>query len=119
MGLLQWLKAWFVPRPVVRNVAGMSSDAVGADAGTRQEIIDTSGEPLKAGHRRRALREGRLLPKPKATGWLGRRKKAKVMPREEADRLFSDTLRTSDRQVRDLLADVDQLRRYGLPLWTN
>jgi RNA-directed DNA polymerase len=119
MGLFQWLKSWFVPRPRVRDIAGLTSDAVGGDGATRREVVDTSGQPLKSGGRRRALRDPRLLPKPKPSGSSWNRKKTKVMPRVEADRLFAETLRTRDRNIRDLLADVDQLRRYGLPLWTN
>jgi hypothetical protein len=118
MGLWSWLRSWFVPPRAVRDVAGMTDDAVGKDAATRKEVVDTSGKPLKHGHRRRALRDGRLLPKPKParTVWGG--KKPKVMDQEEADRLFSETLRTRDRNIRDLVADVEQLRRLGLPLWT-
>jgi hypothetical protein len=118
MGFWSWLKSWFISRPVVRDVAGMTDDAVGKDAATCQEVVDTSGKPLKSGHRRRALRDKRLLPKPKPTGTVWGRKKPKVMDRSEADRLFAETLRTRDRNVRDLVADVEQLRRLGLPLWT-
>jgi hypothetical protein len=39
------------------------------------------------------------------------------METREAKRLMSPTMRTRDRQVRDLLADEEQLARYGLPLW--
>jgi RNA-directed DNA polymerase len=117
MGLRSWLRSWFVPRPVVRDVAGMTDDAVGKDAATREEVVDTSGKPLKPGNRRLALRDKRLLPKPKPTGMVWGRKKPKVMDEEEADRLFSETLRTRDRNIRDLVADVEQLRRLGLPQW--
>jgi hypothetical protein len=47
------------------------------------------------------------------------RKKAKVMPFDEADRLFSATMRTRDRTVRDLATDIQQLERLELPLWSN
>ena len=36
---------------------------------------------------------------------------------EEANRLFSDTMRTRDRNIRDLATDEEQLARYGLPIW--
>jgi retron-type reverse transcriptase len=96
----------------------MTDYAVGKDAATHEEVVDTSGKPLKPGNRRRALRDERLLPKPKPAGTGWGRKKPKVMHQEEADRLFSETLRTRDRNIRDLVADVEQLRRLGLPLWT-
>lgn len=35
----------------------------------------------------------------------------------EANRLFAGTLRTRNRNLRDLLADEEQLERYGLPIW--
>ncbi|HZZ80698.1 MAG TPA: reverse transcriptase family protein [Gemmataceae bacterium] len=119
MGLWSWVKSWFVSPPVVRDVAGMMDHAVGSDVATREEVVDTSGKPLKPGHRRRALRDKRLLPKPKPTGSFWGRKKPKVMDEEEADRLFSETLRTRDRNIRDLVADEDQLQRLGLPVWTS
>lgn len=112
---LGWLSSWFRRRRV-RDVAGLSDAAVGPDAATRREMVDTSGQPLKPGHRRRALRDPRLLPKPGQRHWFSR-KKLKVMARGEADRLFAETLRTRDRNVRDLLADVPQLQRLGLPVW--
>src|SRR5690606_5854168 len=70
--------------------------------------------------RRLALRDFRLLPKNKAKGELRSLvllKRKKVMPKEEADRLFGSTLRTRNRNLRDLLTDEAQLARYGLPLW--
>ncbi len=115
MGLFQWIKSWFVAAPIVRDVSGMTSD----DVGMRQEVVDTSGKPLKPGHRRRTLRDKRLLPKPAPTGNLWGTKKPKILAREEADRLFSATMRTRDRNIRDLLVDVEQLRHYGLPVWSS
>jgi RNA-directed DNA polymerase len=116
-----WLKSLFarrrIRRPVMRDVAGMTADTVGSDAATRQEIIDTSDKPLKPGQRRRTLRDQRLLPKPTGPHWG--RKKVKVMDRGEADRLFSETLRTRDRNIRDLAPDLEQLRRLRLPEWTS
>jgi hypothetical protein len=83
--------------------------------------VDTSGAPLKAGHRRRALRDPRLLPKKKPLlsvyGHYGKRQK--VMEAALANRLFSDSLRTCNREIRDLLTDLEQLNRYGLPVWRN
>ena len=61
-----------------------------------------------------------MLPKPKPSvpaPWT--RRKTKILTRDEAGRLFSETLRTRDRTIRDLAADARQLRRYALPVWTN
>jgi RNA-directed DNA polymerase len=120
MGLFGWLRSWVAPREITRDISGMTAEAVGDDAATRREVVDTSGQPLAPGNLRQAIRDPRLLPKPKPSGprsWS--RKKTKIMSRDEADRLFSATLRTRDRDVRDLAADVEQLRRLGLPVWTN
>jgi hypothetical protein len=111
-----WLKSLFQPKPVVRDVSRMGTEAVGQDAATRQEIVDTSGQPLKPGHRRRAVRDPRLLPKPRPQTRIWGQKKRKILPRDEANRLFSQTLRTRDRNVRDLATDAEQLRRCGLPV---
>jgi len=95
-----------------------SVDEAGADLVS--ETVDTSGGPLKPGGRRRALRDPRLLPKNKAKGQLraiARLKRKKLMTKEEGDRLFGGTLRTRNRNLRDLLADEEQLARHGLPLW--
>ena len=83
------------------------------------ETVDVDGGPLKENQYRRALRDPRLLPKkkpPPAAALLPRPKK-KYMTAREADRLFSATLRTRNRNLRDLIADEEQLERYGLPLW--
>jgi hypothetical protein len=83
----------------------------GDEVEVTQEVVDTSGAPLKEGHLRRAWRDPRLLPKSK----LWRRRK--VMDKLEAARLFSGTMRTRDRSLRDLLPDEEQLKRHGLPVW--
>ncbi|HLP78941.1 MAG TPA: reverse transcriptase family protein, partial [Candidatus Paceibacterota bacterium] len=44
-------------------------------------------------------------------------KRKKVMAVTEAERLFGATLRTRNRNLRDLLTDEDQLKRLGLPIW--
>jgi retron-type reverse transcriptase len=108
--------AWLRPTRRVRDVSGLS----GSEAAVTQEVVDTSGGPLKPAHRRLALRDPRLLPKPKASiqsyGWR-RPRKSNLFPAQEAKRLFSDTMRTRDRNVRDLATDEEQLSRYGLPVW--
>src|SRR5262249_6753397 len=122
MNLLDWLLSWFRPRPIVRDVSGMSSDAVGSDAATRHEAVATEGGPLKPENRRRALRDPRLLPQTKPTPaapvWP-RKKKERILSGDEANRLFSATMRTRDRAIRDLLADPEQLDHYALPRWQN
>lgn len=82
------------------------------------ESVDLSGGPLKEGHRRRALRDKRLLPKrfKRRRGPRGKRPPP-YYSKEDAGRLFSRTLRTSSREVRDLMPDSEQLSRYGLPAW--
>jgi RNA-directed DNA polymerase len=117
VGLFQWLKFWIAPKSVVRDISRMGIEG---DASTCHELIDTTSEPLKPGNRRRAIRDPRSLPKPKPAAslhWI--RPNPKILDRAEADRLFSDTLRTCNRNVRDLLADIEQLRRYDLPIWKN
>jgi hypothetical protein len=110
------------PRTVQRDTARLSQrgDDADASAGT-VEIIELDPQPLKPLHRRLALRDQRLLPKPKAGNpWAlpRRRARSKVMEMDEATRLFAGTLRTRDRAARDLLCDREQLARYGLPQWS-
>lgn len=148
MKLIQWLKSWFPSRRRVRDISGLPPDAmraavvasltlkaslyevlslssgpVGGEGATRREVVTSSDQPLKPGHLRKAVRDPRLLPKPKHPNLNSPRrlvsKKPVTIPREEADRLFSATMRTRDRNVRDLAADIEQLQRLGLPLWTS
>jgi retron-type reverse transcriptase len=76
-------------------------------------------KPLKPRQHRLALRDPRLQPKDKGkrANWWERRKREKVLTEEEAKRLFGDTMRTRNREIRDLLPDPAQLRRYGLLPW--
>lgn len=122
MGFLNWLKSLFTPRRIVREVSELTSESVGGDAATCEEVVETTGQPLKPGGLRRAIRDPRLLPKPKSkptTRMAWPRKKSKVLAHDEADRLFSETMRTRDRNVRDLVTDVEQLQRLGLPVWSD
>jgi RNA-directed DNA polymerase len=103
-------------RRPIRNVAAL---AVTNDASVEEEVITAAG-PLKPQHRRLILRDKRLLPKPpiKFDRYVWPRpKKPRVFSKAEAGRLFSATLRTRDRNIRDLAADREQLARYGLPIW--
>lgn len=75
--------------------------------------------PLKPGHRRLALRDERLLPAqtPSEHTVTARRPRKRYFAADEANRLFSSTLLTRDRNLRQLATDEAQLARYGLPLW--
>ena len=119
MGLLTFLKKIFVraPRRDISRLATPGSED-GDATDSVHEVIDISGGPLKEKHRRRALRDKRLLPKKvPVSRQLRVTKRKNIFSREEADRLFSGTMRTRNRNLRDLLPDEEQLKRYGLPIW--
>jgi retron-type reverse transcriptase len=83
-----------------------------------EERVDLSGRPLKEHHRRRAWRDKRLLPKVRSPArQFGLTKRKAIMPFTEAQRLFGGTMRTRNRNLRDLLPDEEQLQRHGLPIW--
>jgi len=113
MSIFGWLRSLF-HRPITRDVSRL--DGAG---NTAEEVVDVSGGPLKEGHRRRALRDPRLLPKRQLLPFSLRLRTKKYLPADEARRLFSGTLRTRNRQLRDLLPDEEQLHRHGLPVWRN
>ncbi len=121
MSVGDWLKSLLGGSPK-RDISRLSPQApTAADVGTDavEERVDLSGGPLKEHHRRRALRDRRLLPKIKSPArQLGLVRKKNVMTVAEAERLFGATLRTRNRALRDLLTDEDQLHRHGLPVWT-
>jgi len=117
-----------VARPPTRDVSTVRV-ATGAKAaetvsgvttpGTVTEQIKIGG-PLKPQHRRLALRDTRLLPKPPPKPYRygdPRPPVIKYFTREDARRLFSSSFRTHNRDIRDLAIDEEQLARYGLPLW--
>jgi len=119
MGLLSFVRR-LLGREVGRKVARLSDSE--DDVDRVEEVVDLTGGPLKPGHRRLALRDGRLLPKPKPAQAVrpivyAVRKRPKYMCADEATRLFAGTLRTRNRALRDLKPDEAQLQRYGLPLW--
>lgn len=118
MSLWRWIKSWFGAAPT-RDISRLDTTRSASSAtGDVEERIDISGGPLKEHHRRRALRDPRLLPKIKSPArQLGLTKKKAVMSQTEAKRLFGGTLRTRNRQLRDLLPDEEQLKRLNLPLW--
>jgi RNA-directed DNA polymerase len=115
----QWLRSiWFrlFPPPVRRDVSRLGEDDASLDLVS--EVIDDEGELLKESQHRRIYRDPRLLPKakPPANVWP-RPKRKRVMSAEQANRMFAATMRTRNRRIRDLLPDVEQLQRYGLPPW--
>lgn len=122
MGFLDHLKAWLglTRRRDISRLSPSSAPTgkVEEQPDVLEEVVDLSGGPLKEKHRRRAIRDPRLLPKSKSVGrQLGLTKRKRVMSVEEANRLFSATLRTRNRGLRDLLTDEAQLSRLGLPVW--
>jgi len=118
MSLGAWIKSLFGGARK-RDISRLSSSADGPESPeSAEELVDVSGGPLKEHHRRRALRDKRLLPKTKSPArQLGLAKRKKVMPIAEAERLFGGTMRTRNRNLRDLLTDEEQLKRYHLPIW--
>jgi hypothetical protein len=110
MSWLDWLKQKLLGIPPERDISRLEGQSEEV-----REKVDVSGGPLKPAHRRRALRDRRLLPKARAP--LGKR--PKQMSHSEAQRLFSASQRTRNRQQRDLLCDPEQLQRLGLPAWRN
>jgi len=108
MSFWDWVKQKLLGLPPRRDVSRLAPDQ-----DSTSEKVDVSGGPLKPGHRRRALRDPRLLPKARVP--LGKR--PRQMSKAEAERLFSDSLRTRNRQQRDLLCDQQQLQGLQLPLW--
>src|SRR5262245_53378955 len=108
------LKAW--EKAPQRDVSSLTGSG---EADFKHEVIRTGG-PLKPQHRRLVTRDSRLLPKlppdPNQRRWSSP-PKIKYLTEREADRLFGPSLRTRNRDVMDLAADEEQLKRYGLPVW--
>ncbi len=112
MSFWDWLRNLFRPT-VERDVSRLEVPANAVDA--VHESVDLTGKPLKKDHLRRGFRDPRLLPK--KAPLIRIRKRPPWMPFAEACRLFSATLRTRNRAIRDLVHDEEQLRRLGLPVW--
>jgi RNA-directed DNA polymerase len=120
MSFVAWIKSIFGgsrKRDISRLSTSVDGQALeGAD--DLEERVSVFGGPLKEHHRRLALRDKRLLPKVKSPARrLGFTKKKNVMSLTEAERLFGGTLRTRNRNLRDLLTDEEQLKRLDLPVW--
>ncbi len=111
-----WIwKRFFAPKKLTRRTTRYEHAGGDVDALDHvDETVRLSGTLTLHG-KREIRRDPRLLPKP------GKRnpyeKPPRVMSRKDARRLFSTTMRTRDRNIRDLLADASQLERYGLPKW--
>lgn len=122
MSFGDWIKSLFGGARK-RDVSRLSAPAGAAGSPAAaldvvEERVDVSGGPLKEHHLRRALRDPRLLPKVKSPArQLRFTKRKRVMTAIEAGRLFGQTMRTRNRNLRDLLTDEDQLNRHGLPIW--
>lgn len=118
MSLFDWIRQRLLGGARQRDVSRLESAGHALD--TLTERVDVRGGPLKPGHRRLALRDPRLLPKPPAPPVrLGKRKKNPYLATAEAARLFSTSLLTRNRTLRDLATDEAQLVRLGLPVWRN
>jgi retron-type reverse transcriptase len=107
------------PLPTREKVVPSSLKAAPAPVEPTSEAVDLRPQPLKPGHQRLTLRDARLLPKGRTLRQkLGlRSKRPQHFTASEAARLFAPTLRTRDRNLRDLDTDPAQLARYGLPEW--
>ena len=114
MSVFGWLKQKLTGGTPQRDVSQLESSSESLDV--LKEVIDTSGGPLKPHHRRRALRDKRLLPKPPAPPIRLKKRKRIISPRDAA-RWFSKTFLTRNRNLRDLVTDEEQLQRLGLPVW--
>lgn len=116
MGLFDWVIKIVSRRPPQRDVSRLETQDAADEV---LETVDVSGGPLKENHLRRAWRDPRLLPKkkPVIVDPFKRPVKKKYMTADEAGRLFSASLRTKNRKLRDLAPDEEQLARYGLPVW--
>jgi len=118
VSLFGWIRQRLLGGARRRDVSRLESGGDALDTVT--ELVAVRGGPLKPGHRRLALRDPRLLPKPpKAPVRLGKRRKNPFLATAEAARLFSKSLLTRNRSLRDLATDEAQLARLGLPLWRN
>lgn len=120
---MNWLRrffAWlFGPKQVTRDVARLPDHSGGRAPDVVKEVVQTGG-PVKPNYRRLAVRDARLLPdRSRKGGWTGLawRAPTSVMTGKESRRLFSNSLRTRNRNLRTLATDEKQLARYGLPLW--
>jgi hypothetical protein len=114
-GIFSALVRSFTGRPATqlqRDISALHGESADLDVVT--ENIAPEGSPLKENGRRKVTHDKRLLPKKPPEGW-GPRKR--VMDATEASRLFSASLRSSNRDVVHIAVDTKQLQRLGLPVW--
>lgn len=105
MKILSWLKG------LGKKKSGSAAGGAASDGGV---AADHDAIP---GHRRRVIRDHRLLPKPpKKNYW---EVPDPVLKREEANRVFSPGMLTRNTQIRTLTADEPLLRERGLPVWAD
>lgn len=111
-----WLRRLFAPR--TRSPAALPPGAAPVGTAPAPAVPDPKQRgPRKPEQRRRAIRDPRLLPKPAPrTPWRAPRSRP-IIPADAASRLFSDSLRTANRDLRTLATDPAQLARYRLPVW--
>ena len=123
-GLRGWLRRLFPATAAKPPAPAPPSDAQAAEpadaaqsklAGAERQT--KRGGPTKPKQRRNAVRDERLLPKQRAERAWGAPKPPLVMQASEAKRLFGDTLRTRNKDLRTLATDRAQLARHGLPIW--
>ncbi len=100
-------------KPLVRDVSRLERGKGSLDV--VHEQVQPEGAPLREHHRRKVLYDPRLLPK--AGKRERRRDRERLFDARSARRRFSLTMRSKDRRLSLLVADEEQLRRYGLPLF--
>jgi RNA-directed DNA polymerase len=120
---MRWRRKQLLAKALYKSqtepVRDLSTVTFAGSSDVKQEEIKVGG-PLKPLHRRLALRDSRLLPKPPRKPYRYGDPKPPVIKyftRDQARRFFSSSFRTHNRGVRDLAIDEAQLNRYGLPLW--
>lgn len=111
LGAIGWALARKRRRPLVRDVSRLER----GDLDAVHEVIEPEGGPYKEHHRRKIVRDARLLPKPGKRERTKKRKK--LFDARSARRRFSLTMRSKDRELSLLAADAEQLERHGLPQW--
>ena len=117
--LFAWVRRVFAkpePRVVLQLPAGTPAPAPKPKKPKKADESKSGGPGrLKPKQLRAAIRDPRLVPKPPRP-WSAEKPPPVISVRESV-RLFSGSLRTSNRDHRTLAADLDQLAHYGLPPW--
>jgi RNA-directed DNA polymerase len=111
--LARWLRRLFTRRPTPTAALPAPAGTAGATTATPPR----ESEPWKRDHRRLAVRDARLVPKPPRIRAWNEPEPPPIIAASESERLFGDTLRTRNADLRTLATDRAQLARYGLPIW--